>query len=253
MGLGEEIEPDGPTAAVAGGGRVEAEVLALEDRQMLSMVIAVTSAADSGPGTLRAAVDAANAATVPVEIDFDLNEGEGEAAITLTSDGLELRNTAVPIAIDGPGAGLLAVDGDQKNSVFKIDPNVTASISGMTIRNGIATYTYGNPFPAGGGVLNEGTATLNDVTLSGNDGGNHGGGLKNTGNVTLTDCIVSGNQALSGGGVYNQFGVMKLTGTTISGDDAEGSALDNVGAPFRSPTARSAVTRSRNGSPIMAS
>ncbi len=28
------------------------EILALEDRQMLSMVIGVTSAADSGPGTL---------------------------------------------------------------------------------------------------------------------------------------------------------------------------------------------------------
>ena len=103
---------------------------------MLSMMIAVSSAADSGPGTLRAAVEAANAATTPVEIDFDL--AEGETAITLTSGQLELNNTAVPVTIDGPGAASLAIDGDQNDRVFQIDPNVTASISGLTIRDGLA-------------------------------------------------------------------------------------------------------------------
>ena len=214
-----------------GGGRrgrrgFQLEILALEDRQMLSMVIDVSSAADSGPGTLRAAVEAANAATTPVEIDFDLTEGEN--SITLTSGRLELNNSAVPITIDGPGAASLAIDGDHNDRVFQIDPNVTASISGLTIRDGLATATYSNPFPSGGGVLNEGTATLADVTLSGNDGGDHGGGLENTGNVTLTGCTVSGNQAVSGGGLENNFGVMTLTGTTISGDDAEGPTLFNI-------------------------
>jgi hypothetical protein len=197
---------------------------------MLSTVIPVTSAADSGPGTLRAAVDAANISTTPVEIDFDLNQGE--TAITLTSGQLELKNTAVPITIDGPGATSLAIDGDHNSRVFQIDPNVTASISGLTIRDGLAAGSYSGLFPSGGGVLNEGTATLTGVTLSGNDGAFHGGGLENTGNATLTDCTVSGNQAISGGGVENQFGAMTLTGTTISGDDAEGSTLANLGGPM---------------------
>ena len=222
----DRTDKSGP---VRGGPRrgLKLEVLALEDRQMLSMVIAVTSMADSGPGTLRAAVEAANTSTTPVEIDFDLTEGE--TAITLTSGQLELTNTAVPVTIDGPGAASLAIDGDHNDRVFLIDPNVTASISGLTIRDGLAAGSYSGLFPSGGGVLNEGTATLTDVTLSGNDGGDHGGGLENTGNVTLTGCTVSGNQAVSGGGLENLFGVMTLTGTTISGDDAEGPTLFNIG------------------------
>src|SRR4051794_9551893 len=59
------------------------EVLALEDRQLLSTIFMVTSKADSGPGTLRAAVDLANKATTPAEIDFSL--GKKAATITLTS------------------------------------------------------------------------------------------------------------------------------------------------------------------------
>ena len=132
-------------------------------------MISVTSTADSGRGTLRAAIDMANTSTSPVEIDFHMRKGA--TAITLASGQLELSNTAVPIAIEGPGAGLLAIDGDRAGRVLQIDPNVTASISGLTIRDG--HYT-GNFFSySAGGVLNEGTATLADVTLSGNVGGFH--------------------------------------------------------------------------------
>jgi hypothetical protein len=221
------------------------EVLALEDRQMLSMTISVTNAADSGPGTLRAAVDLANAATKPVTIDFALQSG---AAINLTSGQLELSNTGVSIAIKGPGADLLSVDGDELSRVFRIDPNVTASISGLTLTDGAPGGTYSD----GGDVLNAGTLTLKDVTVSGGTAGSggdfynsgtativdsvltdgtgiYGAGLceGETGSATIVDCQVTGNVGVPsyfttslGGGLYNTGGTLTVDDCTIAGNSA---------------------------------
>ena len=117
-------------------GPVALDVLVLEDRQLLSkmLVIPVTSTADSGLGTLCAAVAAANASKVPVQIDFHLTGG---AEINLTSGQLELSNTRAPITIDGPGVGM-TISGDNASRVFQIDPNVTASIADLTISGGNA-------------------------------------------------------------------------------------------------------------------
>jgi hypothetical protein len=208
--------------------RVRPEVLALEGRHLLSTVIKVTSAADSGPGTLRAAVEAADAATTPVEIDFHLKNGQ--TSITLTSGPLELSNPA--ITIKGPGAGLLTVDGDGQSRVFEVDPNVTASISGLTVTGGANL-----DFTGDGAVYNSGTLTLTGVTVSNNSAG---GVYMVEGNaLTLTDCTIDDNQ---GFGVSSRFsnaltltdcsvenntdsgvvtlspGVVTLTGCTVSGN-----------------------------------
>ena len=72
----------GPAGVNGSGARwrrqVALSVLGLEDRLLLSntLMIPVTSTADSGPDTLRAAIATANAATMPVEIEFDL-PGQG--------------------------------------------------------------------------------------------------------------------------------------------------------------------------------
>ena len=184
-----------------GGARrgVTLDVTALESRQLLSMVINVTSPADSGQGTLRDAVATANAATQPVEIDFQLPEA---ATITLTSGELELRNMAQPIAIVGPGADRLAVDGDGASRVFEIDTGVKASISGMSVTGGFTS-------DAGAGLLNQGDLTLTGVTVSHNTNANVftlgpvGGGLENLGVATLVGCTFSDNSGEQGGGVTN--------------------------------------------------
>jgi hypothetical protein len=78
----------------------------------------------------------------------------------------------------------------------------------------------------GGGVLNEGTATVTDCTISGNfardtDSG-QGGGLCNISEspFTLTGCTISGNSAAAvGGGLYSGSAVT-LTGCTLSDNTA---------------------------------
>jgi parallel beta-helix repeat protein len=87
---------------------------------------------------------------------------------------------------------------------------------------GTATLTNctisGNSATTGGGVWNGDTATLTNCTISGNNTGlgggfggsgggfsgfGGGGGVFNGGMATLTNCTVSGNAATTGGGVYN--------------------------------------------------
>ena len=67
-----------------------------------------------------------------------------------------------------------------------------------------------DPAIAGGGILNSGTLTLSNVTVSGNKtgaGGNGkfggpggaGGGISNTGTLTLTGSTINANQTGHGG------------------------------------------------------
>ncbi len=100
-------------------------------------------------------------------------------------------------------------------------------------------------------MLNYGTATLSDCTLSSNfagsafDGytsiGGDGGGLQNYGTANLTDCTISGNSAGlgSGGGVFNK-GSLTLTNCTLSGNSTVGVGTDNSpgygGAVYNSGT-----------------
>jgi parallel beta-helix repeat protein len=175
-------------ASARGRNRLRPAVLVLEDRRLLSGVIDVTNTADSGDGSLRQAIEEADLATSPVKIDFKLAT---PATITLTSGQLELSNTAVPIAIDGPGAGRLTIDGNDSSRVFQVDPNVSATLSDLTISGG---YFVGDPLSnaGGGGIYNSGTVALNRVTLSGNSSF-YGAALYDSGTATMTDCTVTGN------------------------------------------------------------
>src|SRR5262249_13112577 len=132
--------------------------------------------------------------------------------ITLSGTEFRLTDTTGATSITGPAAGV-TVSGNNASRVFQVNGLVTASISGMTISGGNAG-SYG----AGGGLLNRGTVTLTNCTVSGNSAGGGGGGLLNLGTATLTNCTVSGNSAsFGGGGVYNA-GTLTLTNCTVSGN-----------------------------------
>jgi hypothetical protein len=102
-----------------------------------------------------------------------MTPGNVTSPITLTSGQLLINKS---LTITGPGAGLLAVSGNNANRVFNVDPG-TVTISGLTITQGLADAST---VPA-----------------------NFGGGFFNKGNLTLNDCVVSGNNASIGGGIFN--------------------------------------------------
>ena len=133
----------------------------LEDR-CLPSTFTVTNLLDSGPGSLRAAVAAANANPGADAIDFATT-----GTITLTSGQLDITDS---LTINGPGVDALTVSGESTLSrVFAIAGNPTVSIADLTVANGWTATPGGGIYMAGG------TLTLDDCTVSGNYAGGYGG------------------------------------------------------------------------------
>ncbi len=188
---------------------------ALEGRDVPS-TLTVTSSLDNGaPGTLRAEIAAAKSKDTIV-----FAPGVDGATITLTSGQLEISKN---VTIQGPGAGLLTIDGDLQSRIFQVDAKVTVTLSGMTISNGYALSDGYNL--DGGGILNLGTLTVSSCVLSANAaydespfvGGEYGkgGGIYNAGTLTVSNSTLIGNQATYGGGFYNA-GTATISGCTLT-------------------------------------
>ncbi len=147
--------------------------------------------------------------------------------ITLAFTSVELL-VGKSVDISGPGADKLAVDGNHGRRVFHIAAGRTVTISGLTIRNGAASF----PVETGGGIFNEhANLTLINSTVSGNfaknGGGVFNGGTGGNASLTLINSTVSGNSSSSlGGGIYNDgsssggHASVTLTNSTLSGNSA---------------------------------
>jgi hypothetical protein len=159
--------------------------MALEDRRLLA-TFTVNSTADTltagvpTQGTLRWAIDQANATAGDNTIQFDASAFSTPQTILLTQGQLELSQAGTTETVTGPSTGV-AVNGGRTSRVFQVDSGVTAVLSGLTITGGTAGAF-------GGGLLNDGTAELTDCTILGNTAP-RGGGIENdtAANLTLTD------------------------------------------------------------------
>jgi hypothetical protein len=210
--------------------------MALEERRLLSVApqtYTVTNTHDSGTGSLRAAVLAADADTYSGSAFDTIAFGtlfSTPQTITLTSGQLDLSNGTVHIT--GPAAGV-TVSGNNASRVFQIDGAVTASISGLTI-------TGGSVSTVGGGIyIDKGTATLTNCTVSGNTANGVGGGIRNyEGTVTLSSCTVQNNTATTnnGGGINNFEATMSIDHSTIANNQSgrSGGGIRNGSATLPS-------------------
>jgi hypothetical protein len=202
----------------------------LEGRDVPS-TLTVTSAADSGAGSLRAEIAAANPGdTINFAPSLD------SKTITLTSGELVLNKS---LTIQGPGAGELSISGGIKGArgvvesysrVFEvIGTSTNVTLSGLTITNGNGRGFDGG---VGGGILNYGsTLTLSGCIVSNNRGLQQGGGgIANLGGtLDLVNTTLSGNMANDvnvggdGGAVYNAWrGRVSMTDCTLSNNSASG-------------------------------
>ena len=121
----------------------------MEDRTLLSTLV-VTNLHDSGAGSLRAAVAAADAEPSAAVITF----AKGlKGTIPLSTGELLITNS---VTINGPGASNLAVSGTGTSRVFEILAGQNVTVTGLTITRGYAP-------DEGAGILNDGS----NLTLSG--------------------------------------------------------------------------------------
>jgi hypothetical protein len=186
----------------------------LERRVLLSTWL-VTTLADSGPGTLRQdLLDAAAGDTIAFS--------PGLTGMISLGSTLEITND---LTIAGPGSGLMSVSGNHAVGDFSVAAEVNASISGLTIADGIGTLAGNLGFGGatlGGGIYSLGTLCVSNCTLAGNSAGQFGGGIYSSGMLTVTDCTFISNTAggsyyCGGGGIYNDYGgTLTVTGSTFA-------------------------------------
>ncbi len=212
----------------------------------------------SGNGicTLRAAVQEANALAGPDTIDLQAGTytitigGNDDVAAKGDLDILE------ELTISGADEITTIVDAATVDRGFHVLAGVTATVSGLTVRDGdpgggsgggiyvlgtlnLTAVTLDNNSAGDGGGLAGGSAsslTLADVTLSGNSATNGGGiYLKDSvAGASLTEVSLLNNTAgTSGGGIYAEASGLALTGGTLSGNTAkDGGGICNDGAGF---------------------
>lgn len=154
--------------------------------------------------------------------------GEIPLRNTATQGGFSILNDFSPpvdLTINGPGARVLAVNGNDETRAFGVASGANVTISGLTIKNG---KTYSTD-PDAGGIGNSGTLTLDHVTVSGNNAYGNGGGISNSGTLTVTDSTFSANRSFLGGGIYNyRGGALTIANSTFNGNTATNGAGGGV-------------------------
>ena len=127
--------------------------------------------------------------------------------------------------IDGPGASLAAISGNNAVVVFSLTGEA-ATIAGLTIEDG------SNPGgdAIGGGIVNAPKSTLivNECTIANNSAGDFGGGIGSFGTLSVNDCTMSQNYASDlGGAIGNIYGHATVNDSTLS--DNRGGAVWTTG------------------------
>src|SRR5271170_3739419 len=192
----------------------------------------------AGDGSLREAITSANTAGGTNNIQF--NAGV-TGTITLGST-LPAIVSGETLTITGPTTSPgIAISGGNAVQLMVVNAGATLNLQFLTMEDGSATLgsTFG---PAGGAIYNNGTLTVTNSTLSGNQvtnvsgfGSGIGGAIYNNGTLTVTDSTFSGNQATGGsqgigvGGAIWSEGTLTVTDSTLSGNQATGGSQGGFG------------------------
>lgn len=180
-----------------------------------SATLTVTSLADSGPGTLRDQVAAANPGDT---IDFSVT-----GTIRLLAPAISIAKN---LTITGPGAGSLTVAGNSPTSgnnnfapIFQITSGVVG-LSGLTLRDGtgLKALENGTFVNYGGAIHVSGAAlTVSACTFTANRA-RFGGALYVTGDAaaTVTGSAFTNNVGIEGGAIKLAGGSLSLVGSTVT-------------------------------------
>jgi hypothetical protein len=219
--------------------------LAVASPALAGNVLTVTDCGDTlpggAPGQLRRLItDASPGDTIELpECTFWIDGNGGEDA-NQTGD-LDITKD---LTIEGMGAGtVIRPSANLLDRAFHVQAGATVTIRNMVVD--------GTGFTSdGGAVLNEGTLTLDSVTLRSNSGPN-GGAIANAagGLLTVTDCTLFNNTAVSGnGGGISNLGTATILRTNILSNHAGGGGgVSNYGTLTLQDSTVSGNDTSSNG------
>ncbi|MGN6521083.1 MAG: choice-of-anchor Q domain-containing protein [Dokdonella sp.] len=208
----------------------------------------VDTLADSGNGSLRDAINRANASA-----DADVIQFNPGLAGTIDLTGGELV-VGASVSIIGPGANRITLDANGRSRVFRFDNPAgetrSWAISGLTVTRGSATAANAD---SGGGLFYENPASsssrpslaISGVVFSANTASRKGGAVSVSGaNLTLAGVTLSANEARggfqpSGGALYLDRGLLSMQHCRVSDNSAE---LTGGGIRLASPGISAVIT-----------
>lgn len=201
--------------------------------------IVVQNCNDAGAGSLRAAVaSAANSDTI------DLTQ-LACSTITLTTGAIVIGQNNLNIV--GPGAGELAISGNNQSQVLVHTGTGSLSIDDVTVRDG---FKYSNADSAYGGcVFSNGSVSISNAEINGCTaltidpaGSALGGAIFAIGDISVTSSLVSGNAAANkydgqaplaagnGGGLFTEDGEVGVLDSLITDNIAYSTNSNSLAA-----------------------
>ncbi|HEV7732876.1 MAG TPA: right-handed parallel beta-helix repeat-containing protein [Candidatus Binatia bacterium] len=189
------------------------------------------------------------------------------------------------MTLQGDGPGLTIVDGNETDRVFDVQTSELVTLTGVTIRNGIAPGSFGggvrgdvganlsltdcavesSTAGGGGGVYHAGGAlnslSIERCTITGNDSTGDGGGVQAyEANTYIADCTIDDNHATAMGGGLGAAGgstsfLVNVVHTTISNNTADNAGAGVVASNFAMISIRNSTlsgnTADQNGGAVM--
>lgn len=190
---------------------------ALEDRLVPSQ-LTVFNTADSGVGSLRAAVNVAN------------NDSQHNVSDTINFAPY-LRGHSIylntPVVLDG-GKGAITINGNGINTQINGTYDAFGITHGTTVQMNNVFISDCHGASHGGAIANGGTLILHGCEFDDNSAVGFGGAIYNTGSLTTSNCTYYGDKCfVSGGAIYN-LGTVNVYDCDFEKDSSgEGGAICN--------------------------
>jgi hypothetical protein len=193
----------------------------MEVRRLLSTVVVDTLADETIANSTTSLREAIAVASAGDTVQFQV----GLSGTVTLGGGRILINKNLTIA--GPGAGIVAVSGNDAGRVLEITAGSAVSITGLTITRGRAE--------GGGAILNAGSLTLGNCVLSNNiargadaapaqaAGDGEGGAIYSSGTLAIVNSTFSANTAIGAEGADGPPSAPSVPG------EARGGAIYSIG------------------------
>ncbi|SDZ63593.1 Ig-like domain-containing protein [Pseudomonas sp. NFIX28] len=222
-GLGGDWELEIATGTIESANVLSAQ--AMQDYQWGLATWTATNNANSGVGSLRAALASAQ--------NGDIVTFSSGMTVQLTSELLVNKNVLIDGDLNNDGAADVILDGQYRTRVIEVTAGSTVTLDGLVITRGLVSGNggnggYGATGAMAGGIFNAGNLTLNNVTVTSNaaSGGGGGGGV--------TGAFYGGGGG-GGGGLGGQgggHGGSAGPGTGTLGGQAGGGGVGGYGGGY---------------------
>ncbi|WP_419627361.1 choice-of-anchor Q domain-containing protein, partial [Thiolapillus sp.] len=188
----------------------------------------VTSLADHGPGTLRAAI-----ATATDGDRITFAPWLYEKTIRLDGEIIIDKRLHIEGDINGDRRPDITLDGQDTNRLLNVTPKGNLSLWTIALKSGKATQ--------GGAIYNHGNITAQYCQFKNNQASDTGGAIHNRGQTTISNSTMANNTATRGGAIFAEKSLISeniettLEASTLTMNRAygQGGAIYNYHGKFR--------------------